>query len=81
MRFLNDERGASALENGLLVGGLAVMLMVGASAIGTSLNDTFEEIDGALGSGQVHPEEVRKATDWSNAPAALLEQHGQGKKL
>ena len=81
MRFLTDERGASALENGLLVAGLAVMLMVGASAFGSSLNDTFGEIDSALDAGEEHPMEARQPTDWSRAPTALLEQQRRNKKL
>ena len=39
--FINDEEGASAIEYGLLVGLIALAIVVGATALGTSINDMF----------------------------------------
>jgi pilus assembly protein Flp/PilA len=43
-RFLKDESGATAIEYGLIASLIAVALIAGASALGTSLNDTFQGI-------------------------------------
>jgi pilus assembly protein Flp/PilA len=39
--FFKDESGASAVEYGLLVSLIAVMIIVGATALGNNLNTTF----------------------------------------
>ena len=36
--FINDEEGASAIEYGLLVGLIALAIVVGATALGTSIS-------------------------------------------
>ena len=43
-RFAKDESGATAIEYGLIASLIAVALIAGASALGTSLNDTFQGI-------------------------------------
>ena len=39
--FINDEEGASAIEYGLLVGLIALAIVAGATALGTSISDMF----------------------------------------
>jgi pilus assembly protein Flp/PilA len=41
MAFINDEEGASAIEYGLLVGLIALAIVAGATALGTSISDMF----------------------------------------
>jgi pilus assembly protein Flp/PilA len=52
-RFMKDESGATAIEYGLIAALIAVAIIAGASALGTSLNDTFGfasgELDTAVG--------------------------------
>ena len=43
-RFIKDEDGATAIEYGLLAALIGVAIIVGASALGTSLNDKFVNI-------------------------------------
>jgi len=43
-RFLKNESGATAIEYGLIAALIAVAIMAGAGAVGTSLNTKFEEI-------------------------------------
>ena len=40
-RYINDESGATAIEYGLIAALIGVALIVGARAIGTSLNAKF----------------------------------------
>ncbi len=40
--FVKDESGASAVEYGLLVTLIAIAIIVGATALGTKLNTTFQ---------------------------------------
>ncbi len=42
--FVLEEDGASAVEYGLLVAGIAVVVMGAVYAIGTSLNDKFNSV-------------------------------------
>lgn len=46
--FINDESGATAIEYGLIGALIAVGLIVGARALGGSLNDLFGDVDGEL---------------------------------
>jgi len=46
--FINDEEGASAIEYGLLVGLIALAIVVGATALGTSINNMFTRAGVAL---------------------------------
>jgi pilus assembly protein Flp/PilA len=44
LSFKNDRRGVTALEYGLIASLVAIALIVGATALGTSLNGTFTSI-------------------------------------
>ena len=43
-RFIKDESGATAIEYGLIAALIAVALIGGASAIGTSLDAKFDNV-------------------------------------
>lgn len=45
---INDEKGATAVEYGLIVTLIALAIIVGATAVGTSLNGMFNDIAGRL---------------------------------
>jgi pilus assembly protein Flp/PilA len=47
-RFLKDESGATAIEYGLIVALIAVVIIAAVTAIGTTLNGTFTTIDTKL---------------------------------
>ncbi len=47
-RFVQDETGATAIEYGLIATLIAVAIIVGATALGSKLNDTFNTIAGKL---------------------------------
>ena len=47
--FVNDEEGASAVEYGLLIAGIAAVVMVAIYAIGTALNTKFTAVQTQLG--------------------------------
>ncbi|HET9536289.1 MAG: Flp family type IVb pilin [Mesorhizobium sp.] len=51
-RFVKDESGATAIEYGLIAALIALAIMVGARAVGTSLdalfNDVADELDTAV---------------------------------
>ncbi|MCW5697208.1 MAG: Flp family type IVb pilin [Bauldia sp.] len=47
-RFARDQRGATAIEYGLIAVLIGVALIVGATALGGSLNNTFDFISGEL---------------------------------
>lgn len=48
-RFLKDERGASAVEYGLIVGLIAVAIAVILQSVGFSLNGVFSSVNDKLG--------------------------------
>ena len=48
MAFINDEEGASAVEYGLLVGLIAVVIIVAVTALGKELNVLFQSITTSL---------------------------------
>ncbi len=48
--FIRDENGASAVEYGLLVAGIAVAVMTAIYAIGTSLSTKFNSVQTQLAS-------------------------------
>ena len=48
--FINDEEGASAVEYGLLVGLIAVVIIASVRLLGTQLNSMFTSITAALAS-------------------------------
>ena len=47
--FIREEEGASAVEYGLLVAGIAVVVMASIYLIGTNLNTTFSNVATQLG--------------------------------
>ena len=47
-RFLRDEEGVTAIEYGLIAALIAVVIIVGAGAVGTNLNAMFNYIAGCL---------------------------------
>jgi pilus assembly protein Flp/PilA len=48
--FILDEEGASAVEYGLLVAGIAVAVMAAIYGIGTALNTKYNQVQTQLGS-------------------------------
>ncbi|MGQ9687877.1 MAG: Flp family type IVb pilin [Desulfobaccales bacterium] len=46
--FLMDEEGASAVEYGLLVAGIAIAALVAIQAVGTNLSQLFTDVAGNL---------------------------------
>jgi pilus assembly protein Flp/PilA len=48
--FFKDESGASAVEYGLLVALIAVVIISAVTAVGTSLKGTFNTAASAIGS-------------------------------
>jgi pilus assembly protein Flp/PilA len=46
-----DRKGVTALEYGLLAGLIAVAIIVGAKALGTGINDMFNNIASSLPTG------------------------------
>ena len=47
-RFINDERGVTALEYGLIAGLVAVVIVTSVSSLGNKLANTFGSITAAL---------------------------------
>ena len=47
-RFLKDESGATAIEYGLIAALIAVVIIAGATTLGTSLSAKFNNIAGNL---------------------------------
>ncbi len=48
-RFLKDESGATAIEYGLIAALISVVIIGGATAVGTSLSATFATVASSLG--------------------------------
>lgn len=44
----NDERGVTAIEYGLIAAFIAVVIIAGVKALGTSLNTTFNNVSTSL---------------------------------
>jgi pilus assembly protein Flp/PilA len=51
LRFVNDPRGATAIEYALIAAGISIVIVVAVNSIGTSLNSTFSSISSQLGGG------------------------------
>jgi len=51
-RFMKDESGATAIEYGLIAALISVALIGGATALGSSLNTTFDNLSGTLDGNQ-----------------------------
>jgi pilus assembly protein Flp/PilA len=47
-RFWNDESGATAVEYALMVALIAVVIIVAVTALGTTLEGTFEDVEAAV---------------------------------
>jgi|KBSSwiStaDraftv2_1062776.scaffolds.fasta_scaffold1878375_2 pilus assembly protein Flp/PilA len=47
-RFVSDERGATAIEYGLIAGLIAVVIIGALTLTGTSLNSVFGQVAGKL---------------------------------
>lgn len=47
-RFLADRSGATAIEYGLIASLVAVAIITGAGALGTNLNQTFQNLAGNM---------------------------------
>jgi pilus assembly protein Flp/PilA len=54
-RFCRDERGATAIEYGLLAAGIAVAIVATVLLIGPRLNTTFQTVLNALPGGTATP--------------------------
>jgi pilus assembly protein Flp/PilA len=50
-----DERGASAVEYGLLIAGIAALIVVAVFALGPMVREAFENTCSAVGSGDDNP--------------------------
>ena len=48
LRFLREEEGVTAIEYGLIAALIAVMIITGATAVGTALDLTFTDVAGHL---------------------------------
>ena len=48
-RFVQDESGATAIEYGLIVALIAVVIIGGVTAIGTKLSGAFGKVSTSLG--------------------------------
>jgi pilus assembly protein Flp/PilA len=47
-RFFQDEKGATAIEYGLIAAGISVAIITVVTSLGTSLNTTFTSVQTAL---------------------------------
>jgi pilus assembly protein Flp/PilA len=47
-KFWKNESGATAIEYGLIAALISVAIIVGATAVGTGVNDTFTNISNEL---------------------------------
>ena len=48
LSFFKDESGATAIEYGLIAALIAVVIIGGVTAVGTSLSSTFTTVSGSL---------------------------------
>ena len=48
LRFFKNESGATAIEYGLIAALIAVVIITGVTAVGTSLSTTFTNLSGSL---------------------------------
>ena len=47
-KFLRDQRGATAIEYGLIAAGISIAIIVAVTGVGSSLNTTFTSVQTAL---------------------------------
>lgn len=50
-KFRRDEEGATAIEYALIAGLIGVAIIVGAQTLGTNINNKFDAIGKAIGTG------------------------------
>jgi pilus assembly protein Flp/PilA len=48
MSFLRDEKGATAIEYGLIAAGISVAIVAAVQSVGTSVNTSFTNVSSAL---------------------------------
>jgi len=48
-KFVRDESGATAIEYGLIAALIAVVIITGVTALGTTIEEKFQEIVTAMG--------------------------------
>jgi pilus assembly protein Flp/PilA len=48
IRFVRDEKGATAIEYGLIAAGISVAIIAVVQSLGSSLNTTFTSVQTAL---------------------------------
>jgi pilus assembly protein Flp/PilA len=48
LRFFRDEKGATAIEYGLIAAGISVAIIAVVQGLGSSLNTTFTSVQTAL---------------------------------
>ncbi len=48
-QFISDERGATAIEYGLIAAWIAVVIIAGAKSVGTNIGSTFNKVAGNVG--------------------------------
>ncbi len=48
IQFIQDEFAATAIEYGLIVAGISIVIIVTVDALGTQLNTTFSSVSTAL---------------------------------
>ncbi|MEP7031826.1 MAG: Flp family type IVb pilin [Pseudolabrys sp.] len=48
LAFFKDEKGATAIEYGLIAAGISVAIIVAVNSLGTSLNSTFNDVSTQL---------------------------------
>jgi pilus assembly protein Flp/PilA len=48
LRFFRDDNGATAIEYGLIAGGIAVAIIATVNGLGTQLNTTFSSVSTQL---------------------------------
>lgn len=47
-RFLDDERGATAIEYCMIAAGLSIVIVTAVNGIGSALNSTFTSVGSSL---------------------------------
>ncbi|UGV25224.1 Flp family type IVb pilin [Rhodopseudomonas boonkerdii] len=48
MKFVKDERGATAIEYGLIAAGIALAIIAVVNGLGTNLNTKFTDLNSSL---------------------------------
>jgi len=48
MRFIKDEEGATAVEYGIMVALIAVVIIIAVRTLGESTRDTFDEVSNQM---------------------------------